>query len=250
MKRLSRFRLLILGLLSPIAAVLMYALVYSFLTSRSADTEKDWLFRLSLSTMAMVVPCLFTVALGIGDWRRQALTTPGKIGIAIAILSLGLVFKPVKDGVTRWKQTGNMAMRNVPAPLFATPDIDGKFQRLAEHKGQVVVVDIWATWCGPCRIEMPKLDRLYREHAHEGLMVFGISDEPVETQRQFLQKVPVSYPLLSLKGQVPDIYRDIARYPAVFLIDRNGRLVPAPPPEEPEKLPAAIDSLLQQKVDP
>ena len=216
MKNLSRYRLLILGLLSPVAAIFLYILVYTFLTRRSVDTEKDWLFRLSLSTVAMVVPCILILMVGIRDWRRHALTTPGKIGLALAVLSLALVAKPASDGITRWKQTRNMAMQNVPAPLFATPDIDGNMQRLTDHKGQVVVVNIWATWCGPCRIEMPKLDRLYREHANEGLVVFGMSNESIAKQKKFLQTVPVTYPLLTLDGEVPDFYRDIPATPQSF----------------------------------
>jgi thiol-disulfide isomerase/thioredoxin len=247
MQSVSRYRFLILGLLSPLAAIFLYILVYSVLTRRSADTEKDWLFRLSLSAAAMVVPCFIILIVGIRDWRRHALATPGKIGLTLAVLSLGLVAKPASDGITRWRQTKNMAMQDVPAPLFATSDIYGNMQRLADHKGQVVVVNIWATWCGPCRIEMPKLDTLYREHASEGLIVFGISNESIAKQKKFLQIVPVTYPLLTLDGEVPDIYREIARYPAVFLIDREGRLQPAPSPEEPEKLIDAIQSLLHSE---
>lgn len=139
-----------------------------------------------------------------------------------------------------------MAMRGVAAPLFETPDIYGKTQRLADHKGEVVLVNIWATWCAPCRAEMPKLDRLYRDRKDQGLMVFGISDEPVAVQQKFLLDVPVTYPLLTLDGGVPSLYRDIARYPAVFLIDRQGRLQPAPAPGQPfESLQAAVDSLIQ-----
>lgn len=247
MKNLSRYRLLISGLLSPFAAAFFYILVYSILTSRSANPEKDWLFRLSVSTASMVVPCIITLILSVGDWRKRALTTSGKIGLALAVLSLGLAFKPITDGTTRWKQTQNLALRDVPAPLFVTSDINGNMQRLGEHKGQVVVVNIWATWCGPCRVEMPQLDRLYREHANEGLMVFGISSESVDKQKKFLQKVPVTYPLLTVSGDVPDIYREISRYPALFLINRSGQLEPAPSPEESEKLDAAIDTLLHSE---
>ena len=168
--------------------------------------------------------------------------------MALAALSLGLVAKPASDGITRWRQTRNMSMQNVPAPLFVTRDIDGNMQRLADHKGQVVVVNIWATWCGPCRIEMPKLDSLYREYAKEGLIVFGISNESIDQQKKFLQKVPVTYPLLTVNGEVPDFYRDIARFPAVFLIDREGRLQPAPSPEQPDKLLDAIQSLLHSET--
>lgn len=66
-------------------------------------------------------------------------------------------------------------------------------------------------------------------------------------QRRFVEQVPVTYPLLIVGGGVPVFYRDIARYPALFLIDRQGRLQPAPRPDEPfEKVQAAVDTLLSQ----
>lgn len=247
MSKLYKYRVLISGIVSPLAALFLYALVYSILTWRSPDLEKDWLFRLSVSTLAMILPLLFTLVLAIKDRRRNALPLTGKVGLAVAILSLGLAWKPVSDGITRSKQSRNMAMRDVEAPLFDTLDIQGKTQRLVDYKGDVVVVSIWATWCEPCRAEMPRLDRLYREGKDKGLAVFGLSDESVNVQRKYLGQVPVSYPLLTLSGELPHLYRDIARYPAMFLIDRQGRLQPAPGPEQPfEKVEGAVDALLKQ----
>jgi thiol-disulfide isomerase/thioredoxin len=245
MGKLSNYRVLISGILSPLAALFLYAFVYSTLTRVSADREKDWLFRVSLSTLAMTVPFLVTLALAIKDRRRQALSLSAKAGVVIAILSLGLAWNPVSDGITRWKQSRNLAMRDVAAPPFDTLDLLGKTQRLGDHKGEVVLVNIWATWCGPCRNEMPKLDRLYREKKDQGFIVFGLSDEEVDLQGKYVKEVPVSYPLLTLRGEVPNLYRDIARYPAIFLIDRLGRLQPAPSPDQPfEKVEAAVDALL------
>lgn len=106
-------------------------------------------------------------------------------------------------------------------------------------------MNIWATWCGPCREEMFKLDELYRTRKVKGFVVFGFSDESIEVQRKFLQQVSVSYPLLTLTGRGPSLYRDISQYPAIFLIDRRGRLQPAPHPGQPfEKVAAAVDALL------
>lgn len=245
MNKLSRHRVLICGIFSPFMALFLYGFAYVILTRRSVDLERDWLFRLVVSTLAMIVPFLVTLLLAIGDWRKQAFSLSGKIGLVIAGLSVGLVAKPVADGINRWKQERNMAMHDVAAPLFDTPDIYGNTQRLTDYKGEVVLVNIWATWCVPCRAEMPKLDRLYRDRKNQGFMVFGISDESVSVQRKFLHEVPVTYPLLTLSGKVPSLYRDIARYPAVFLIDRQGRLQPAPAPGQPfDKLTFAVASLL------
>jgi peroxiredoxin len=222
-----------------------------------------------MSAFAMAVPFLATVFLAWIGWqkqrtqeaasrsqkRRQQRSTAGntastsrivRIGLIVAALSLLLLWKPISDGTSRWKQQRNLAKSGIPAPAFDTLDLDGKQQRLADYKGQVVVVNVWATWCGPCRAEMPALDRLYQQDKHQGLAVFGISSEDADLQRQFRQIVPVTYPLLTTSGDVPSLYRDIARYPATFLIDRQGRLQPAPGPDHPfEELQAAVERLLK-----
>ncbi|MGA7138337.1 MAG: TlpA disulfide reductase family protein [Terriglobales bacterium] len=250
MTKLSNYRVLISGIVSPLAAFFLYALVYATLTAISADREKDWLFRLSLSTLAMTLPLLVTLALTTKDWRQHALSLSAKVGVALAILSLGLAWKPVHDGILRSKQSRNQALRDVAAPAFDTLDVFGKRQRLENHKGEVVLVSIWATWCGPCRAEMPRIDRLYRERKDQGFAVFGLSDEDVNVHRKYLEQVPVSYPLLTVSAGVPKLYREIVRYPALFLIDRKGRLQPAPGPDQPfEKLEATVGVLLNSVVD-
>jgi cytochrome c biogenesis protein CcmG, thiol:disulfide interchange protein DsbE len=246
--KLSKHGVLLCGILSPLLALILYALVYGTLTRYSADLEKDWLFRLSLSTIAMTIPFFATIALAINARRSGVLSLSAKIGLSVAILSLALVASPIRDGLLRAQQTRNMAMHDVAAPLFDTVDINGNAERLSDQAGKVVLVNIWATWCGPCRSEMPKLDQLYRERKDKGLVVFGISNEDIGVQQKYLQQVPVRYPLLTVKGTIPSLYRDIARYPAIFLIDRTGRLQPAPGPDQPfEKLEAAIDALLSSR---
>lgn len=240
--------LLFCGIVSPVLALVLYTLVYNTLTQASTDREKDWLFRLSASTLAMTVPFLATLAIALWKRRGSTLSLAGKIGIVLAALSLGLAWKPVEDGILRSKQVRNLAMHDVAAPQFDTVDIQGNPERLSDQRGKVVIVNIWATWCPPCRAEMPKLDRLYREDKDKGLVVFGLSDEDVNVQRKFVQLVPVTYPLLTVQGQVPSLYRDIAKYPATFLIDRTGRLQPAPSPDEPfEKLQTEVDALLNSR---
>jgi peroxiredoxin len=248
MGRLSKYRVLIMGILSPFLAIFLSVIVNDLLLRFSVDPERDWRFRLSVSTVMMTVPFIVALVLAMKERRRAALLLSGKIGLAIAVLSLGLIAKPVNDGITRSRQENNSMMRNVPAPQFDTPDVLGKRQRLVDYKGKVVLVNIWATWCSPCRAEMPALDKLYREAKDRGFVVLGMSDESVAVQRRFQDEVKVSYPLLTLTGDVPQFYRDIAHYPAIFLIDREGRLQAAPTPEQPfATVVASVNALLNER---
>jgi len=245
MKRPHTYWVLIFGIVTPVASILLYALVYVLLTQRSRNLEGDWLFRLTLSTLAMTLPTLLTLALAITERRRETLSRSAKVGLTFALLSLGLVAKPVSDGILRFRQSHNQALSDTAAPPFETTDLSGQTQRLSDQKGKVVLVSLWATWCGPCRAEMPKLDTLYRTRKERGFVVFGLSDEGVDTQRKYLEKIHVSYPLLTVTAGVPGFYRDIVRYPAMFLIDRQGRLQPTPAPDQPfTKVEAAVDALL------
>lgn len=249
MAKTSGRRVLIAGILAPLGAIVLYVLVYTILTRRSPDPEQDWLFRLLISAAAMTVPFLLTLTLAMADWRKGSLTMSAKIGLSVAILSLGLAAKPVSDGIKRWAQSRNESMRGVDAPLFGTTDVFGNAHQLADYRGKVVLVNIWATWCVPCRTEMPELDQLYRDRRDQGLVVLGLSNDDVAAQRKFLNQVPVSYPLLTYRGDVPKLYREIARYPAMFLVDREGRLQPVPTPERPfAELVARVETFLEEPV--
>jgi len=245
--KLSTKRVLLAGIFSPFFAVLLNVIAIQILLALSPHPESNWRFRLVVSSLALPIPFLVTLGLAARDRRQGALSLGANIGLVIAGLSLLLIAKPVMDGVARSKQSRNMAMRNVQAPEFDTVDIQGKPQRLSDYKGQVVVVNIWATWCEPCRNEMPQLDKLYRAKKESGLVVLGISDETVEKQQAFLRQIPVSYPLLLTTAGIPPFYREIGQYPATFLIDRSGRLQTLPRQSEGfEKLQATVESLLRE----
>ena len=239
-------RVLIVGILSPILAVVLNVIFIQILLALSPNPESNWRFRLVVSSLALPIPFLATLVLASKERRNGALSRSSKIGLGVAVLSLLLIAKPVMDGLARSKQSRNLAMRNVPAPLFETVDVEGRPQRLADYQGKVVLINIWATWCEPCRNEMPQLDKLYQSRKDSGFVVLGMSDETVEKQKAFLQQVPVTYPLLlSTAAGVPHFYNDIAQYPAIFLIDREGRLQPSSRQSEGfEKVEEAVGALL------
>jgi len=241
-------KLLIFGILSPFAALLCYIVVYNILTGLSSNLEKDWVFRLTASALAMTIPFFVMLMLAMRTAKRQPLSLAAKIGVTVAALSLALTLLPLRDGFARAKQTRNRQLHDVAAPDFATTDLRGNPERLSGYKGKVVLINIWATWCEPCRNEMPKLDQLYRDKESQGFVVLGMSDESAATQQKFLTEVPVTYPLLLVNEQIPKLYREIAQYPALFLIDREGRLQPAPAPRQPfDQTVSAVNALLAAK---
>ena len=245
---MKKRKLLILGILSPIAAIICYILVYNVLSDLSSNLENDWRFRLTASALAMTIPFFVILAMTIRASKQGALPLSAKIGMLIAALSLGLTLLPMRDGFARARQTRNRQLHDVTAPDFATTDLRGTPQHLSDYKGKVVLINIWATWCEPCRNEMPKLDQLYRDKQSQGFVVLGMSDESVATQQRFLTEVPVTYPLLLVNEHIPELYREIAQYPALFLVDREGRLQPAPAPRQPfDQTASAVDAMLSQK---
>jgi cytochrome c biogenesis protein CcmG, thiol:disulfide interchange protein DsbE len=245
MSKLSKHRVLVAGIFSPLFALVLNIIFIQTLLALSPNPDNNWRIRLFVSSLALPLPFLATLVLALKDRRPAGLSLSAKIGLGIAALSLLLIVKPVMDGLARSKQSHNMAMHDVPAPVFNSLDIQGKPQRLADYKGKVVLINIWATWCEPCRNEMPQLDKLYQSRRGRGFIVLGISDESVATQQAFVSQVPVTYPLVTITSGVPDFYRQVAKYPAIFLIDREGRLHPSPNESQGfGNVEEAVDSLL------
>lgn len=108
---------------------------------------------------------------------------------------------------------------------FTLNDLDGRKWTRKALIGKVVVVNFWATWCPPCRKEMPDLDALYRKFKDQGLIVLAISDEDEAKVRAFLKTRPVSYPVMLDKGrQVNELYR-VEGIPKSYIYGRDGKLV-------------------------
>ena len=238
------------GVLSPLLSAVLGAGAYLGLTRLSSNPDEDYLFRLGVVALVMLLPPAFALRRAVHSYRAGGLRWRGWVGASVALVSLGLVTVPIGGAVRRARQAANLALTGVPAPDFVAQDLDGQLHRLSDHRGSVVLVNIWATWCPPCRAEMPELDRLARERADDGLVVYGISTEDEAIQQGFRNDVlSVEYPLLVPEaldnGVVPDIFTQTARYPANFLIDRAGLLHPAPSTDQPfAVLEAEVDRVL------
>jgi len=108
---------------------------------------------------------------------------------------------------------------------FTLKDLTGKSWTLSQLKGKVVVVNFWATWCPPCRGEMPDLQVLSKELAPKGLVVLAISDEKADVVRPFIKKNGYTFPILLDEGRAVNTKYKIQGIPNSFVYDRSGKLV-------------------------
>jgi len=114
------------------------------------------------------------------------------------------------------------------APDFALQSIDGKTIHLSDYRGKAVLLNFWATWCQPCKIEMPWFEELQRQYGPSGLQVVGVSvddDATPEDLAKFAKDLGVNYPILIGKENVEDAYGGLQFLPATLYIDRDGKIV-------------------------
>src|SRR4030081_2957961 len=117
------------------------------------------------------------------------------------------------------------ASSSSPAPQFALAARGGSEINLAQYKGQVVMINFWASWCGPCRQEMPLLESIYKKYNKLGFALLGVNVEPdSKAADDWLKQTPVSFPVLYDKDSKVSKLYEVAGMPSTVIIDRSGKL--------------------------
>jgi len=162
-----------------------------------------------------------SVAMGVKQQRARR-------GVVTLIAAFGLFFAveatPAK--VDYWKLAGiERPPEKILAADFTIPGLDGKMVSLKDLRGKVVFLNFWATWCVPCRKEMPSIERLHQEFKDQGLVVYGIDFmESPAAAKAFVRSLELTFPiLLDANGEVAKQYR-VFGLPATFLIGPEGEL--------------------------
>lgn len=111
------------------------------------------------------------------------------------------------------------------APNFSLPDLSGQKLSLSSYRGKVVLLDFWATWCAPCREEIPRFVEMQDKYRAQGLQILGVSiDDSPEPVREFYQKFQMNYPVVMGNAKTGELYGGILGLPVAYLIDREGRI--------------------------
>lgn len=153
---------------------------------------------------------------------RQSSTVPWRLALLVLLVSVGLAGCGfISSGV----EEESVATDDSSAPDFDLAGLDGQRYQLRDFEGRVVLVEFWATWCGPCRLQAEILARLYKEVRGEGLEFLAVSlGEQEDIVQDFIRKDPFPYPVLLDPDETLGYALEVYALPTVMIVDGRGRI--------------------------
>jgi thiol-disulfide isomerase/thioredoxin len=145
--------------------------------------------------------------------------------VVVAVVAAGMLYFGFQ--MARRSGSAERIMKSTPAPDFTLESLDGKTMRLSDLRGKAVLLNFWATWCGPCKIETPWLVELQNQYGPQGLQIVGVEagDDGKDDIAKFVKDMGINYPILIGKESVGDAYGGVPALPESFFIGRDGKIV-------------------------
>lgn len=153
----------------------------------------------------------------------------GLVFLALCVVIIGMVLSG--KYLNRVRGRGRTVVvgdvRGKVAPDFELVSLDGKRVKLSDFRGKAVLLNFWATWCSPCKVEMPWFVDLQKKYGNDGLVVLGVAMDDSDSSKiaQFASEMGVNYPVLLGTDKVSEEYGDVEYLPTSFYIDREGKFV-------------------------
>lgn len=147
--------------------------------------------------------------------------------VVVAVVIAGMLYAGFHFARRAGAESPDSIMKHGPAPDFTLETLDGKNMRLSDLRGKAVLLNFWATWCGPCKIETPWLVELQNQYRSQGLQIVGVAmdDSGKDEITKFAKEMGMNYPVLLGKEAVGDAYGGIPYLPETFFIGRDGKIV-------------------------
>lgn len=149
------------------------------------------------------------------------------IAVSFGIVILILIgFRALPDSHYR-SASADPKQQEKLAPDFELKSVDGRTAKLSDYQGKIVLLNFWATWCAPCRVEMPTLMALYEKYHTQGLEIIGVSmdDGGQERVGKFVNEMKINYPIFPGNSSVADNYGGLRLLPQTVFISHDGKIV-------------------------
>ncbi len=163
-------------------------------------------------------------------FARAIAPRAGRIAIAIAAAALAIVIGPAGSTDYAGADDATIFAATQPTPIdFELKDLAGRMMKLSDLKGHPVIVDFWATWCAPCRKQIPELNAIYKRYQSRGLKVIGVACDTVmgdgaKVVGPFIKEMKISYPILLADTELVDRL-DLEYIPITLFVGRDGRVL-------------------------